>query len=144
MKKKDKEFFFRTFKNIKKNYENVFINKENLNTYWFGIASLPLIYFSAIVVYLYQCNESHGKKLFSYYEEKISLDSFNKSYIKIFILKLRYFFFKNLFFLKNKIYVIYSKNNLTEEFCKKKNFSKLKLTLFGIYPKKILINKIVI
>ena len=104
--------------------------KKNLNIYWFGVASLPLIYFSTILVYLNECNKHHGEKLYHITREKISLKTFNKSAIKVYFLKLNYFFIKNLFFFKKKIFIIYSSSKLSDDFCKKKNFFQIKIDPF--------------
>ena len=135
---KDKKIFFDIYHKIKKIYEDIFIVNKNKKLYWFGIACLPLIYFSTICIYSVKCNKSHAKILYSYYHKKISLKTFEKSFLKRLLLKIHFLILNFIFFFKKKIFLIYSKNSFVNKYCKTKNFFQIKLDpLWFVSSKKI-------
>ena len=126
-KVKNKKIFFDIYYRVKKIYEDIFIINASKKIYWFGVACLPLIYFSTIFVFSVICSKSHAKILYSYFQKKISIKTYEKSFLKRFILKTHYIIINYLFFFKKKIYVVYSKSRYVNKYCEKKNFFQIKL-----------------
>ncbi len=118
--------FFYIYKEVKKIYEKIFISNTEKKLYWFGVSCLPLIYFVSTLIYSFKIKrKAEIRQLNLYNKSKISYEVFETSILKKFLQKVYFFFLILFFFFKKKIFVVHSRNNFTNEFCKKKKFFKI-------------------